>query len=118
MKNVFLIFGFVGLLFTSSADAGHVGGPHRTEFRVQGGMQVTFTDVVLERGKAAQLRVNGDGDTDLDCFVYDDDKNLIMKDDDDTDYCILDFVPPTTSRYYVVVKNLGEVFNDAVFWTN
>ena len=35
--------------------------------------------------------VDGDGDTDLDCYVYDLTGRLLDKDDDGTDYCVLDF---------------------------
>jgi hypothetical protein len=56
------------------------------------------------------LTVDGDGTTDLDCWVYDADGDLVDSDTDDTDYCVLH--TPGVGRHRLVVKNYGTAYND------
>jgi hypothetical protein len=60
----------------------------------------------------AWLKVRGDGDTDLDCWVYDASNQLVDSDTDDTDYCILQ--TPGYGRHRLVIKNYGAVYNEYV----
>jgi hypothetical protein len=56
--------------------------------------------------------VDGDGDTDLDVFVYDAvTGELLGLDDDATDYCIVSGYAPS-GRIRVEVHNLGRVYNE------
>ena len=56
------------------------------------------------------VTVDGDGDTDLDCWVYDASGQLVDRDVDSTDYCILE--TPGLGRHRLVVRNLGDVYNE------
>lgn len=79
------------------------------------------TDVyyhTFSRGAAAGVVVSGDGDTDLDCFVYDESGNLIDSDTDGTDDCILSWTPRWTGRFRIEVKNLGRISNQYVMVTS
>jgi hypothetical protein len=58
-----------------------------------------------------RIVVDGDGDTDLDCYVYDLSGRLLAKDDDGTDYCILDFYRRRGGDVEVRIVNLGSVWN-------
>lgn len=58
------------------------------------------------------LIVDGDGRTDLDCWVYDARGRLIDSDTDETDYCVLS--TPGTGRHRLVIKNYGNASNDYV----
>jgi hypothetical protein len=58
-----------------------------------------------------RVMVNGDGDTDLDCSVYDRFGNLLGSDTDDTDLCIVDFDNPTSGNLTIRIQNLGGVYN-------
>jgi hypothetical protein len=60
---------------------------------------------------SSRVVVDGDGDTDLDCFVYDRFGRLLGLDDDGTDYCIVDFRQPTSGNVRVEIRNLGDVYN-------
>lgn len=62
-------------------------------------------------GVEVVIAVRGDGDTDLDLFVYDENGNLIEKDDDATDRCIVSFTPKWTGSFTIKIKNLGNVYN-------
>lgn len=60
----------------------------------------------------ARLVVDGDGDTDLDLYVYDGGWELLDSDDDRTDYCVARWHQRQAGRVRVVVVNLGDVYND------
>ena len=68
--------------------------------------------VTLKAGVRYTVRVCGDGDTDLDLFVYDENGNLIDSDDDSLDLCYCHVTPKWTGTFKIKVKNLGDVYND------
>lgn len=59
----------------------------------------------------SQIVVDGDGDTDLDCYVYDRAGRLLGADNDGTDYCVVRFRRPATGNVVLDVENLGRVYN-------
>jgi hypothetical protein len=56
--------------------------------------------------------VNGDGDTDLDCWVYDRFGRLLGSDTDGTDLCIIRFNHPSAGDLRIRIRNLGNVYNE------
>ena len=62
-------------------------------------------------GEKAEILVWGDGDTDLDLFVYDSAGNLIVKDIGYTDTCYVQWTPSRTETFTIEIKNLGNVWN-------
>jgi hypothetical protein len=58
-----------------------------------------------------RVTVEGDGDTDLDCWVYDRYGNLLGRDVDDTDLCIIDFRHRSAGDLTIRIRNLGSVYN-------
>ena len=58
------------------------------------------------------VEVVGDGDTDLDCYVYDRFGNLLGSDDDSTDHCIVWVNNPSSGNLTIRIKNLGRVYNE------
>lgn len=74
---------------------------------------ITFTG-----GEYAGIRVMGDGDTDLDCSVYDSSGRLVASDNDYTDYCVLDFYPRSTNQHRLTIRNWGDVYNRYQLITN
>lgn len=71
------------------------------------------TDSWSVRAPAGQTRVtvDGDGDTDLDCWVYDRYGNLLGEDTDSTDLCLIRFRNPSSGVLTIRITNLGEVYN-------
>jgi hypothetical protein len=55
--------------------------------------------------------VAGDGDTDLDCSVYDGDGQLLASDTNDTDRCVMRFTTPHSGLVGIRIDNLGDVWN-------
>ncbi len=96
---------------------GDVTGPNRRVDRILAGYTNTYT-ITFEGGKLAECLISGDGDTDLDLYVYDANNNLITSSTSYGDDEYVAFVPYRTSTFRIVVKNLGRVYNDYLFITN
>jgi hypothetical protein len=67
--------------------------------------------VTFRGGETAVVAVSGDGDTDLDLFVYDEIGHPIAADEGPTDDCRVCFCPRWTGPFRIVVRNLGPVSN-------
>jgi hypothetical protein len=102
---------------SSQATRGRVGGPGERYAYVYGNSNDIY-DVNFIAGQLAEIAVNGDGDTDLDLYVFDSNGHLIAKDDDYTDRCYVSWVPAWTGRYTVKVVNRGPIVNYYRMLTN
>lgn len=92
------------------AQAQPVNGPLHRHTRVEG-YDTDWYEVTLRGGELTTIVVDGDGDTDLDLFVYNQAGRLVAIDNDELDYCVVSFRPPFTGKYRIEVRNLGSVFN-------
>jgi hypothetical protein len=63
--------------------------------------------VAFRGGEPAAVAVSGDGDSDLDLFVYDENDNLICKDEGRTDDMICRWNPKWTGDFIIKIRNLG-----------
>lgn len=101
----------------TSVWAGAVGGPRSsaTQVRARGTDRYTIS---FRGGEAASIVVSGDGDTDLDLYVYDEYGHLIAQDDDGLDDCVVVFTPRWTGKFTIQVVNRGVVYNQYVLGTN
>jgi hypothetical protein len=114
MAAVLALFGGLG---QDVARAQAVDGPivHRDTVRAY------RTDVyrtTFVGNEEAVISVSGDGDTDLDCYVYDANGNLIAYDDDGSDECYVSWTPRWTGEFLLKVVNRGGVYNRYVLRTN
>lgn len=75
-------------------------------------------DMVFQGGRRARLLVLGDGDTDLDLHVFDQNGNLIASDVDLNDRCVVEFTPRWTDTFKVQIRNLGNVYNRYTMLSN
>jgi hypothetical protein len=89
---------------------GAVVGPEAGSYRADALTTTTFT-VTFKPGEQATVVVMGDGDTDLDLIVYDENNNLITQDTDSGDQCLVTWTPRWQGNFKIVVKNLGFVYN-------
>jgi len=89
-----------------SAQAGRVGGPGEAVEIVYAGEVDEYT-IWFRADEVAQVVVDGDGSSDLDLFVYDENGNPVASDTDYTDYCVATWVPRWTGRYFIRVANRG-----------
>lgn len=102
---------------SSGATRGAVGGPRYSEDRVYGKDYVDF-QCKFWANELAEVVVIGDGDTDLDLYIYDASGNLIASDTDYTDDCICRWVPAWTGSFTIRIMNRGVVYNNFVIATN
>jgi hypothetical protein len=112
-----LTLGATGLGAEAATAAGAVGGPIEHYARVSAHSADIYR-LRFQAGELAAIDVIGDGDTDLDCFVYDASGNLIELDNDGTDYCVLRWMPDETETFRLEISNLGPVYNAYVLRTN
>jgi hypothetical protein len=63
-------------------------------------------------GSETRVIVDGDGDTDLDCWLYNPAGRLVSRDTDSTDYCVL--AAPDVGTHRLVIRNFGDVYNDYI----
>lgn len=99
------------------AHRGSVNGPSRHYDAVNGNSTDTY-QISFIANELAEILVSGDGDTDLDLYVYDSNGNLIVKDNDYTDDCYVRWTPAWTGRFIVKIVNRGPVYNRYVIATN
>lgn len=96
---------------------GAVGGPKYAYGTVSAGGTDWYT-VAFRAGELAIVTVIGDGDTDLDLYVYDANGNLIDSDTDYTDNCVCTWTPRWTGNFRIKIVNRGRVYNRYVLRTN
>ena len=96
---------------------GVVGGPKYGEGRVYG---KSYTDYQAKfwANELAEVIMVGDGDNDLDMYVYDERGNLIASDTDYTDQCVCRWVPAWTGTFTIRIVNRGAVYSDFAIATN
>ena len=99
------------------AHRGSVRGPSRHYDAVNGNSTDSY-QISFVANELAEILVSGDGDTDLDLYVYDSNGNLIAKDDDYTDDCYVRWVPSWTGRFIVKIVNRGPLYNRYALLTN
>jgi hypothetical protein len=99
------------------ASRGAVGGPKYGVTKIMAG----YTDVYVVEyrgGELAEIAISGDGDTDLDIYVYDENGNFIGSDTGSQDTGYVSWYPKWTGPFRVEVVNRGSVYNQYVMVTN
>jgi len=106
MKKIASILGFLtvmGVAFTSAASP-----------------VIQFSDTIvlspndkfthaflLDRLEVTQVMVNGDGDGDVDCFLFDENGNAVASDNSAEDRCYLRVVPKWRGLFILRIVNVG-----------
>lgn len=100
-----------------SQTRGAVGGPKYDYSSVSAYSTATYR-INFVGGERAVVAVVGDGDTDLDLYIYDSNGNLIASDTDYTDNCVCVWTPRWTGSFSIRIKNRGGVYNNYYLQTN
>ncbi|MBR5068138.1 MAG: PPC domain-containing protein [Bacteroidales bacterium] len=74
--------------------------------------------VTFRGGELAIVAVIGDGDTDLDLYIYDSNGNLVASDSDYTDDCVCTWTPRWTGSFKIKIRNRGSISNCYLLRTN
>lgn len=88
-----------------------VGGSQWGTHRVDAYSSRSF-NVECSGGEWTAVSVTGDGDTDLDLYVYDGRGVLIASDTDSSDRCSVLFYAIRGGTFRIVVRNYGDVYNE------
>jgi hypothetical protein len=99
---------------TAFAGAGFRAG----DYTVRASSNFTFPSIFFYGGELARVVVDGEGDRDLDLFVYDMNGRLVASDEDGKDNGIAEWWPVRGASYRVVVINRGEVHKRFTLRTN
>ena len=100
------------------ATRGRRGGPGCDKGTVMAGDAVRYRIDFKPREMAA-VGVLGDGDTDLDCYVFDQAENLLRADESTSPHCYLQWYTQNGGVFTIVVSNLrGSVYNNYTICTN
>ncbi len=102
---------------TGNAFAGSKMGPQSQSTQVEAHKSDTYR-LTLVGGEETKILVTGDGDTDLDCYLMDENDNVVAHDTDTTDTCLLTMTPKWTGSFHVEVRNMGGVYNRYTIRTN
>lgn len=102
---------------TPALARGAVGGPYMLTRRVNMYSTNTYS-VSFRANELAEVAIIGDGDTDLDLFIFDSNDNLIASDTNYSDQCYVSWTPRWTGEFFIVVKNYGSVYNQFILITN
>jgi hypothetical protein len=100
-----------------AVEAGARRGPQFDVKRAPANGSVTYT-VDFVGGEPARINLRGDGDTDLDLYVYDENGNLVGSDVGPTDRATVAWSPRWTGPFTIRVVNLGNVYNEYRITTN
>ena len=125
MKKIFTILAiavFASSVFASSVSASEVtvenaaiSSISETEECVLAHSTDTYS-ITARGGEEKLVMVIGDGDTDLDLYVYDENGNLIDSDTDSSDTMVCSWTPKWTGKFTIKIKNLGSVRNYYTMW--
>lgn len=95
-------------LISSVAVAGDVRGVIYDKDVLGAGDAVNY-DLTLKKNEITEIGVRGDGDGDIDCWLYDENNRLVAQDVDNTDTCYLTANPIWTGAFRLRVKNNGTI---------
>ena len=118
MNRLVVVAALLGAgLFPSLSFAGRVPGPG-TVCDTVGAFRTDVYTEWFRGGEIATVVVSGDGDTDLDVFVYDEYGTLVAWDTGYTDDCLVVWRPRWTGPFRIKVVNRGSFYNRYVLATN
>ena len=107
MRRLTAALTMVGILATGS-----VAVAAESEVRRVPAFGTHTWNVQVFAGTPVHVTIDGDRDTDLDLYIYDQTGRLVAVDDDLTDYCIGRFTPRFNGTVRVEIRNLGRVYNE------
>jgi hypothetical protein len=72
------------------------------------GLGSIYYEVKFVGDEFAEVAVEGDGEADIDLYVFDKDENLIGADESGSASCYVSWYPPKTEKHYILLINRGE----------
>jgi hypothetical protein len=108
-----------GLIEDAQAETsrGRIGGSVSWLSRLPSG-QIDVWEVPFYGNSYAEVAIAGDGDTNLDMVITDENGNVICYDVSPSDQVYCDFVPAWDGYFYITVENTGRSRNSYYLLTN
>jgi hypothetical protein len=97
---------------------GVIDGPLYSIIKIKSGGNDTYKSLPFEGGKYAEIYIEGNGNSDLNLFVYDDQNRLVCSDTDASDIAYCGWRPVSSAPFSVTVKNKGGSSNQYSLITN
>ena len=94
----------------TTAEADPLGGTKLFNDTIGRDIQQSY-DIILKKEESTVFQLSGDGRSDLDCFVYDENGDLVARDVDSSDDCHLTVTPRWTGHFTFVIRNVGNRSN-------
>ena len=101
----------LSLALAAPAFAGSVNGPQVASTQVLAQSTDSFA-ATFRGGESTTVAISGDGDTDLDLYVTDENGNTICTDTDASDTMLCRWTPAWTGPFGIHIRNLGRVYNN------
>lgn len=92
--------------------------PGCVDRRIDGHTTHTYRPLKVYGGTLTIMMLRGDGDTDLDFWIYDENGNLKFSDLDSSDVMAVRWVAPYTQKIILKVRNRGSLYNNYRYCTN
>jgi len=96
---------------------GAVGGPRMHSSRILSRSSHSY-EFTFQGSKKASIAIVGDGETDLDMFIYDEQGKLVGVSDGQWDNELMYWRVEKAQKYRIEVRNVGKIYNDYVIITN
>lgn len=90
----------------AGSSKGSKKGPMYGEY-VLNGQEYVKLELKFKGGEIAIVGAAGDGNADIDLYIYDKDKNLVVADESEDYECAVMWLPEKTALYYIIVLNQG-----------
>lgn len=116
MNKIFIAM-LISTFVTGTVYASITPRPFCKKSRIKAETTVSYT-LSFTGGTKAKVFLRGDGDTDLDLYVYDMNHKLIGKDIDSCASCIVTWIPKRTGKFIIKVRNRGRVYNNYELMVN
>jgi hypothetical protein len=72
------------------------------------GLGSIYYEIKFVGDEFAEVAVEGDGEADIDLYVFDKDENLIAADESGSASCYVSWYPSKTEKHYILLINRGE----------
>jgi hypothetical protein len=102
----------------ATARARGLSGGAISIYRTVNAHQSLTLNGTFDGGRPARVSIIGDGDTDLDLYIYDENGYLITSGTGWTDRETVAWTPRWTGDFRIVIRNLGPVWNRFLLSTN
>jgi hypothetical protein len=93
---------------TTLVQASPVGGTIRSHGVLAPGGDTDELAFFLRSLERASIRVDGDGDGDIDCYLQNESGAVVASDTDSTDTCVLSVIPRWTGLFTLLIQNNGD----------